>query len=72
MPAEAATVPIGDEHAAEAGGVEHRGEADVAGADLHACPFGIDRVRLDAWSAGRLGGGHDPVEQGARDAPASR
>jgi hypothetical protein len=72
MPREAAAVPIGDEHTTEAGGVEHRGKADKARADLHASSLGIDRVGLDTRCACRPCRGHDPLQQGCCDAAAPK
>ena len=69
MPRKAAAMPIGDEHAAESGGVEHRGKADEARANLDPRSFRIDRVCLDTRCARRAGGRQDAIEQGGCDTP---
>ena len=64
-------MPLGDEHAAETGRVEHRGDAHESGTDLDATSLGIDRIGLDARCARTPCRVHDAVEQRPGDpAPA--
>jgi hypothetical protein len=60
-------VALGDEHALEARGIEHRGDADVSRANVDAAAVRVDRVRLDAGGSGPAGGVNDAVEKRSRN-----
>ena len=59
-------VSIGHEDPAEARGVEHRGDAHEAGADLDTVAGGIDGISLHARCAGLTGSLHDAGQQRGR------
>lgn len=48
-----------DQHAPAARPVEHGGDPDLAGSDVHALPFRIDRVGLYTGRTGLTGGLYD-------------
>jgi hypothetical protein len=68
---QAGTPRSGQEDPAKAGGVEHRGQADISETGIDPAALGIDGIGLDPWRTGRASRCDDRTEQGSGDsAPA--